>query len=174
MMSSADGIERDAVFRQILQIGVFLFKEVKDGSEFGKRIEEYCAKRRKQNAQRRKAQNEQPANLGASPIPTTTLAITRSAATLRTESGKQDIVDLLNSILSQSEQPFKKRITFNSHDVEISYDPVARKTYPMQFRSPGRQTVSSPIGVYELNERLQKFFGRLLDDSSQVPMIAMG
>ena len=67
--------------------------------------------------------------------------------------------------------PFRKKVSFGGRAVTIDDNPLLRKALPMQFRTPGFQTVTCPIGVDELNYHMRKFFGRLARDPTDVPLI---
>ena len=87
------------------------------------------------------------------------------------ELDKEGVTKLLRKILLTPEHPVQSRFRFNSHEVELTYAPNLRETYPLQFRAVGYQTVSSAIGTRELNHKLSVFFGRLVRDEGDIPIM---
>lgn len=150
-------------FRQLLKIGIYLFREVRDGTQLGREIESHCQKRDAANHRRRVTQN----NLKHEGKPSRS---TPSEEVL-SDARPADIVQILETALSEPSTPFRAKVGFNGHDITIDFDPVKRKAYPMQFRATGFQIRTCAIGVSELNYGLRKFFTQLVGPATAVPQI---
>ncbi len=152
-------------FRQILRLGIFLHREVRAKTGLGKEVLAYCEKREEANHRRRTRQNNLTNMASAD-------GAERGAEKPVNDAAANEIIRILETATSEPATPFRTLIRFNGHEVTIDFDPVKRKSLPMQFRSPGFQPRTSAIGVDELNYALQKFFGRLAEESTVVPRIA--